>query len=455
MTHAVTAIPTLSPWVGLSVCLIIVVVLALVAAEEPLHLRKSLPALLGGGLAWLIVGTALGQAGASEVAMHHFAETLTEYGELMLFLVVAMSYVNTLQDRLVFESLRTRLINQGWSLRQLFWITGALAFVISPIADNLTTALLLGAVVLAVGAGQPAFCRAACINVVVAANAGGAFSPFGDITTLMVWQRGIIPFTGFFALFLPSMVNWLVPAVLIGLTVPAGRPTAEAKPVTLRPGAAAVLMLFVATIAGTVVLHQLTHLPPVFGMMTGLGLLKGYSWLLERRLIKGEAINEPDDVFADPAGSTREANGAFDVHRQLERTEWDTLLFFYGMMLCVSALGAVGLLEVTSRATYGQLGATTANVLAGIGSAVIDNIPILFAILQMHPEMSTGQWLLVTLTTGTGGSLLAIGSAAGVALMGQARGVYTFGSHLKWTWAIALGYGASIATHLWLNAAQF
>jgi Na+/H+ antiporter NhaD/arsenite permease-like protein len=455
MSHAPVTIAVLPSWVGLSLCLIIVVVLALVAAEEPLRLRKSLPALLGGGLAWLIVGLALGQTGQSDLVTHHFAETLTEYGELLLFLVVAMSYVNTLQDRLIFEALRTRLINQGWSLRQLFWITGGLAFCISPIADNLTTALLLGAVVLAVGEGQPAFSRAACLNVVVAANAGGAFSPFGDITTLMVWQRGLVPFAGFFALFLPSLVNWLVPATLVGLSVPQGRPTAEAKPVTLRPGAVTVLALFGVTIAGTVVLHQLTHLPPVFGMMIGLGLLKGYGWLLECRLLIGSPINEPDDVFAGADGHAAAEDRAFDVHRQLERTEWDTLLFFYGMMLCVSALGAVGLLEVASQATYGQLGPTLANILAGLGSAAIDNIPILFAILQMNPDMSTGQWLLVTLTTGTGGSLLAIGSAAGVAMMGQARGVYTFGSHLRGAWAVALGFAASVGVHLWLNAAWF
>jgi Na+/H+ antiporter NhaD/arsenite permease-like protein len=451
---AATTLPVLPSWLGLALCGIIVVVLALVAAEEPLRMRKSLPALLGGGLAWLIVGVVLASVGRSDLASHVFAETLTEYGELMLFLVVAMSYVNTLQDRLLFEGLRTKLIGQGWSLRQLYWITGVLAFLISPVADNLTTALLLGAVALAVGEGQPAFCRAACVNIVVAANAGGAFSPFGDITTLMVWQRGIVPFAGFFALFLPSLVNWLVPAALISLAVPSGRPTAEAGAVALKPGAIPVLVLFILTIAGTVVLHQLTHLPPVFGMMTGLGLLKGYSWLLERRGQTGDTVNEPEDVFTDTESAAPAAPGAFDVHRQLERTEWDTLLFFYGMMLCVSALGAVGLLQAASLATYGHLGPTTANVLAGLGSAVIDNIPILFAILQMHPDMSISQWLLVTLTTGTGGSLLSIGSAAGVALMGQARGVYTFGSHLRWSWAVALGFVASIAVHLWLTAAM-
>src|SRR5262245_30238624 len=133
----------------------------------------------------------------------------------------------------------------------------------------------------------------------------------------------------------------------------------------------------------------------------------------------------------------------------------DTLLFFYGVLMAVGGLGALGYLAVTSQVLYGALGPTVANILVGLLSAVIDNVPVMFAVLQMSPEMSHGQWLLVTLTAGVGGSLLSIGSAAGVALMGQARGIYTFGAHLRWTWAIALGYAASIATHLWINRSLF
>jgi Na+/H+ antiporter NhaD/arsenite permease-like protein len=130
-------------------------------------------------------------------------------------------------------------------------------------------------------------------------------------------------------------------------------------------------------------------------------------------------------------------------------------MFFYGVILGVGGLGVLGYLALLSRAFYERLGPTVANVLVGLLSAVIDNVPVMFAVLEMNPPMAEGQWLLVTLTAGVGGSLLAIGSAAGVALMGQARGAYTFGSHLRWTWAIALGYAASIATHLLLNAHLF
>jgi len=138
--------------------------------------------------------------------------------------------------------------------------------------------------------------------------------------------------------------------------------------------------------------------------------------------------------------------------KKIARAEWDTLLFFYGVILCVGGLSQFGYLGILSEYAYTDLGATTANALVGILSAIVDNIPVMFAVLTMDPAMSLGQWLLVTLTAGVGGSLLAIGSAAGVALMGTARGTYTFGAHLKWTPVIALGYAASIVCHLWLNA---
>ena len=145
----------------------------------------------------------------------------------------------------------------------------------------------------------------------------------------------------------------------------------------------------------------------------------------------------------------------FNIFISMKRAEWDTLMFFYGIILCVGGLGLIGYLAIVSQLMYGDLGATTANILVGFLSAIIDNIPVMFAVLTMNPDMNLGQWLLVTLTAGVGGSMLSIGSAAGVAVMGQARGVYTFFAHLKWSWAIALGYAASIWVHFVINAATF
>jgi len=372
----------------------------------------------------------------ADVAGQAVRHVLLEYGELMLFLLVAMTYVNCLEERGVFDALRSWLVRSGFSYRQLFWITGWLAFFISPIADNMTTALLMCAVVLAVGAGQPRFIAPSCVNIVVAANAGGAFSPFGDITTLMVWQKGIVPFGDFFLLFVPSVVNYLVPAAIMHFALPAGAPPPRDEVVRMKDGAKTIMALFGLTIFMAVSAHSFLHMPPVLGMMTGLGFLKVFAYVLKKR---PRPHGEPP----------------YDIFRKIARVEWDTLLFFYGVMMCVGALGVIGYLGNMSHLLYGQLGATPANIIIGLLSAILDNIPLMFAVLTMQPDMGLGQWLLITLTAGVGGSILSIGSAAGVALMGQARGIYTFSSHLKWSWAVALGYAASIIVHMVLNARHF
>jgi Na+/H+ antiporter NhaD/arsenite permease-like protein len=309
----------------------------------------------------------------------------------------------------------------------------------------------MGAVVVSVGRDNPRFLVPACVNVVVAANAGGAFCPFGDITTLMVWQAGVVKFFEFFDLFVPSLVNWLVPALCMQMAIARGVPDPEKTRVVVKSGGFAIIGLFALTIAMTVAMHQYLHLPPFIGMMTGMGLLMVYGFFIRRQEL---SVESSEVAIVAPAG-LKSAHRPFDVFISAKRVEWDTLLFFYGVILCVGGLGALGYLSLLSQASYISLGATTANVLVGLASAVVDNIPIMFAVLSMHPEMSHGQWLLVTLTAGVGGSLLSIGSAAGVALMGQARGIYTFMAHLKWIWAIALGYVASIWVHFLINARLF
>jgi Na+/H+ antiporter NhaD/arsenite permease-like protein len=312
------------------------------------------------------------------------------------------------------------------------------------VADNLTTALLMCAVVMAVGADSPRFVVLSCINIVVAANAGGAFSPFGDITTLMVWQKGVIEFRDFFLLFLPALVNYVVPAWFMSRAIPAGTPPPSDEQVQMKRGAKRIVLLFLLTIATAVSAHSVLHVPPVLGMMTGLAYLKFFGYYLELTRKKSTA----------KAGRIEDSM-PFDVFDKVARAEWDTLLFFYGVILCVGGLGFIGYLELVSHFAYGDMGPGVANVLVGLLSAIVDNIPVMFAVLTMNPDMSQGQWLLVTLTAGVGGSLLSIGSAAGVALMGQAKGVYTFVEHLKWSHYIALGYIASIATHFLVNFWMF
>ena len=454
--------------VGIAAIVIFVIAYGFVMAEEFIKLRKSKPVILAAGIIWAMIGAVYVSNGLTHEAETAVRHNILEYAELMLFLLVAMTYINAMDERCVFEALRSCLVKKGFSFRPLFWITGLLAFFISPIADNLTTALLMCAVVMAVGGHNTKFILLACINIVVAANAGGAFSPFGDITTLMVWQKGVetaqgaVDFWAFFALFLPSVVNWLVPASIMHFAVPNERPEGGTATICLKRGAKRIMFLFLMTIVTAVSFHNFLHLPPVVGMLTGLSYLQIFGFYLRMTHKKAH----PEVPFdQDKADEVMGQVVPFDVFNRVAKAEWDTLLFFYGVVLCVGGLGFIGYLGLVSQMMYTEWGtmlglsqsmnATPANIAVGVLSAIVDNIPVMFAVLTMMPDMSMGQWLLVTLTAGVGGSMLSIGSAAGVALMGQARGKYTFFGHLKWAPVIALGYIASIYVHLWINGHLF
>ena len=428
-------------WVGIAAIVIFVLAYSLVIVEEFTHLRKSVPVMLAAGVIWAIVAAQYAVGGFGDEAHEAVKHFLIEFGELFLFLLCAMTYVNSMSERRVFDALRSWLVRRGFSYRRLFWITGIISFFLSPIIDNLTTALVMCAVVLAVGQGDRRFIGIACVNIVVAANAGGAFSPFGDITTLMVWQRGIVDFVTFFALFVPSVVNYVIPAIFMSFAVKDETPAVDDEQVVMKRGAKRIMLLFGCTIATAVSFHNFLHLPPFLGMMTGLAYLK----------IFGYYLNKTTNV--ERVGRTSEMGDVppFDSFREVARAEWDTLLFFFGVIMCVGGLGFIGYLDMVSAYMYVELGPTFANTMVGILSAIVDNIPVMVAVLQMNPTMDMNQWLLVTLTAGVGGSMLSIGSAAGVALMGQARGRYTFFGHLKWTPVIAVGYFVSIWVHLMVN----
>jgi Na+/H+ antiporter NhaD/arsenite permease-like protein len=283
---------------------------------------------------------------------------------------------------------------------------------------------------MACGKGNSKFISLGCINIVVAANAGGAYSPFGDITTLMVWQAGIVEFFTFFNIFIPSVINYVIPAAIMYFFIPKESPEVSSEKIFMKRGGKVIIFLGLFTIFSAVNFHNILHLPPMLGMMFGLGLLGLYSFYLK--------------ITHNPSVEDTK----FDFFRKISKAEWDTLLFFFGVILSVGGLGFIGYLSLMSEILYDGMGPTIANAIVGVLSAIVDNIPVMFAVITMRPEMSTDQWLLVTLTTGVGGSLLSIGSAAGVALMGQARGYYTFFGHLKWTPVIFLGYIASIYTHV-------
>ncbi len=419
---------------GIYTVLIFLIAYGFVMTEEFTHLSKSKPVILAAAIIWGHAAILAQQAGVSSEALHSaFEHDLKEYAELMLFLLTAMTFINSMAERNVFEALRSWLVRKQFSYRQLFIITGVVTFFLSAVADNLTAALLIGAVVSAVGGSNEKFISMGFINLVVAANAGGAFCPFGDITTLMVWQANYAEFFDFFKLFIPSVVNYAIPAAIMYFALPDEQPDAtNEEAVQLKPGAIVICVMFLATIGAAVSFKQVLHLPPFMGMMAGLSVLMLFGHYLKMSV-------------------SIESTDRFDIFDKVRHAEWDTLLFFFGVVFAVGGLGYIGYLELLSKGMYDTLGPTTANILVGLISAIVDNIPVMFAVLNMNLDMDLYQWLLVTLTAGVGGSLLSVGSAAGVALMGVSRHRYTFFSHLKWTPAIAAGYIGSIVVHYMVN----
>ena len=180
------------------------------------------------------------------------------------------------------------------------------------------------------------------------------------------------------------------------------------------------MVLGLLTTVSAFLCQQLFHMPPMWGMVFGLSLLKLYTYQLTRR-----------------------SNETISIFKSIGKIEFDTLLFFFGILAAVGGLHFLGFLDLAAK-LYDYAGATTVNIGVGFLSAIIDNVPVMSAVLKANPAMSDDQWLLVTMTAGIGGSLISFGSAAGVGVMGKLRGIYTFGSHMKYAWTVLVGYIVSL-----------
>jgi len=326
-------------WVGILSLIVFVVGYYFIATEDRYHVNKAKPALFAGTGIFMLIGFYIALTGDHQMGDHLHNEInhlIVEISGIFFFLFVAMTYIEAMIDRGVFMALRFSLVSKGYTYKKLFWVTGLLAFFISPVADNLTTALILSTVLITIDKDNREFLVPSAINIVVAANAGGAWSPFGDITTLMVWVDGKGSFVEFLYLFPASFIGWGVTAFLLSRFVPEGNPpfNVDEKKAEILEGGKAIIALFALTIVLAVVSHQLLYLPAMWGMMFGLAILKLYVYILNKK----NRHNDDDD------NATEQIN-AFSW---IARERYTSLLLWY-LSCCwgSSFLRFLGVLYIT------------------------------------------------------------------------------------------------------------
>lgn len=395
--------------------------------EDKYRLDKSKPALFTGTLMFMMIGGFYAYNGLNLESYKNEIEHLVfQIMQIFFFLFVSMTFIEALIERGVFNALKNRLITKGYTYEKLFWVTGFLSFFISPIADSLSTALVLSTVLVTLDQSNRSFLVPGAINIVVAANAGGAWIPFGDITTLMAWTANKGTFTDFLYLFPASFLGWLATALLLKHYLPEGNPShpQHIDETTINTqilkGGKAIMAIGVLTIAISVVCKEIFELPPMWGMLFGLSVLQMYSYFLK--------VKHKQDL---------------NVYRSISKIENNTLLFLFGILAGVGALYYAGFLYYVFL-MYDRFDPTIVNISSGLLSAVVDNVPMMYAVLNAKAPLAQDQWMLLTLTVAIGGSLISFGSAAGVGVMGKMQGIYTFTSHMKLAWTVLAGYIVSI-----------
>ena len=391
-----------------------------------LRVDKSAVALLIGGVLWVLIAATLPHDAIGSA----LAEAGSDIFSIIVFLLGAMTLVEILTHYRIFDLIRVRLFALHVSDRAQFWIIGILTFCLSPILDNLTTTIVMAQVAQRFFRGQNLLLAIAAI--VVSANAGGAFSPIGDVTTLMLWLAGKFSALEVISqLFFPSLFLFLVSNWLLARRLQADTQDVEEETQVSFSLSEKIICGFVFLAFTMPFFFSQLGLPPYLGIITGLAFV----WFV------GDVVKI---VVPQPS------HLSVDINRFLQKTDIATLKFFIGILLAVSALAHLGILAHASEAMFGNAPTEgrliAGSVVLGILSAVVDNVPLTAAAIDILHTTNSAIWSLLALAVGTGGSLLIIGSAAGIVAMGTAQEM-TFFRYLRIATVPAfIGYVAAIVT---------
>lgn len=394
--------------------------------EHQLRTHKAPTALLLGIALWLLV--TLDHAGGVSVA-HELEAAAAEIFGIVIFLLAAMTLVELLTHYQFFDYVRAELSRRSLSDRQQFIVIGVVTFFLSPVVDNLTTTIVMITVAQRFFRGRNLLVMAT--GIIVFANAGGAWSPIGDITTLMLWLAGKFTATGVILdALLPSLTHALVAGLLLLRQIKDSTPdSTEDLPISLTRSELIVIALALASFGLPLLLSQL-GLPPYMGLLTGLAVV----WIVTGLLARV---------------SDRETHLTADIERFLRNVDIPSLKFFIGILLAVAALDALGVLTFISNVLLGSSPQPEriiiGNSALGVLSALVDNVPLTALAIDLLPVTNPRLWSLLAYCVGTGGSLLVIGSASGVVAMGMIRELTSTAYMRIATLPVVLAYLAGIA----------
>ncbi len=409
-------------WLGLAVLLIFSISMLLIIFEAKLHLDKFKPAMLMLS-SFLLIGIYYYFSGDDPQRFEHFIEMQKENKVELFSLIAFMAFmwmiVEILSERGVFSSLNSYLISRGLKSGGMFWATGLLAALLSPFINNITSAMIFGKSIKEISRNHD-YTHIALCNLIIASNSGVWF--LGTATSLMVVLAGKISIVGLLTLLPAGIIGWAAGAAVLHLfylnRLQGELIDSTPDDVKIKYGGVGMIFFSIAAITLAVVMNILLHVDIEYAVGMGLAVIGLYAWHLKR---------DGHNVM---------------LMAQMQKVEWNTLLFFIGIISGVAALNHVGWLTYISR-LFEVLSPTTVNIALGVISGVLDNVPVEAAALMSDPQLTSSQWALNALMVGIGGSLTVIGSAAGVMVMSIDKS-YSFGTHLKFLPAILTNFFVSL-----------
>lgn len=384
------------------ILILVIISFLMIITEDLIHINKAKTTLFFGTLCWILAFIFPINNNLASETTHQLNENLLEIATLWLFLMSAMTFVAYLNSKGFISALVQRILPERISERGLMFVIAIFAFVFSSFADNVTATLVSIAVVMNLQLEVKKRLKYATL-IIFSVNSGGVSLITGDVTTLMIFLENKVTISNLLILILPSFLGVLTLASLLSMKLSGEVKLAQAR-IKIEKSDVAIALIFVLTISGTLLANVLFHIPPVLSFLFGLSIMFLVANLLPNKNNQ-DALNYIRDV------------------------EYDALLFFLGVLLLVGILKEVGVLDGFTQ-LYQYLPAITVNYLVGFMSSVIDNVPLTAALLKSGVDMKITEWLMLTYATGVGGSILVIGSAAGIIAMSKVKGL-NFISYLR------------------------